>query len=57
MGEPGTAANGTGGAVPRTETGGDPVCWLSRVCPECGAIADSEPPAVCPRCHSPITGD
>ena len=29
---------------------GDPVCWLSRVCPECGSLAEGPVPAVCPRC-------
>jgi hypothetical protein len=32
--------------------GGDPVCWLNRVCPECGALRDEEPPVPCPRCGS-----
>jgi ribosomal protein S27AE len=32
--------------------GGDPVCWLNRVCPGCGALRDDEPPAPCPRCGS-----
>lgn len=36
---------------------GDPVCWLPRVCHECGAIADSDPPTTCPRCGTPITGE
>lgn len=30
--------------------GGDPVCWLSRVCPECGALSAAGPPATCERC-------
>ncbi|MFT7841208.1 hypothetical protein Q5530_34170 [Saccharothrix sp. BKS2] len=34
--------------------GGDPVCWLSRVCPECGLLADGEPPEVCPRCGAAL---
>ncbi|WP_170184883.1 hypothetical protein [Saccharothrix texasensis] len=29
---------------------GDPVCLLSRVCPECGSMAEGPVPAVCPRC-------
>ncbi|MEU4807153.1 hypothetical protein [Actinosynnema sp. NPDC023587] len=36
--------------------GGDPVCWLSRVCPECGHLADGEQPAVCPRCGAAAGG-
>ena len=36
------------------ERGGDAPCWLNRVCPECGSIADQDPPATCPRCHAAI---
>jgi uncharacterized protein YeaO (DUF488 family) len=39
-----------------TDEGGDPPCWLARVCPDCGAIADTDPPTVCPRCRSKIPG-
>jgi hypothetical protein len=33
-----------GGAPPPDERdlGGDPVCWLNRVCPECGRFAWDE---------------
>jgi uncharacterized protein YeaO (DUF488 family) len=41
---------GPGGAG--GERGGDAPCWLNRVCPECGSIADTEPPARCPNCHA-----
>ena len=34
---------------------GDPVCWLSRVCPHCGAMS-AEPPATCPQCHTDVPG-
>ncbi|MFI7675000.1 hypothetical protein [Actinophytocola sp. NPDC049390] len=37
-----------------TEEGGESVCWLNRVCPECGALADDEPPTPCPRCGETI---
>jgi rubrerythrin len=37
----------------RTE-GGDPVCRLSDVCPECGFLADGPPPDVCPRCGTAL---
>jgi uncharacterized protein YeaO (DUF488 family) len=37
------------------DSGGDPACWLPRVCPECGALADGEPPASCPRCGHRLT--
>jgi uncharacterized protein YeaO (DUF488 family) len=31
-----------------TETGGDPACWVARVCPDCGRLADETPPTRCP---------
>ena len=37
-----------------SEYGGEPVCWLPRVCTECGQLADSEPPTRCPRCGAEI---
>jgi rubrerythrin len=36
---------------------GDPVCLLRRVCPACGAVADEDPPTVCPSCHREIPAD
>jgi hypothetical protein len=39
-------------AAPEHDTPGDPVCWLKRVCPKCGALAATDPPATCPRCHA-----
>ncbi|WP_236827295.1 MULTISPECIES: hypothetical protein [unclassified Blastococcus] len=36
------------GPVP--DEGGDPACWLRRVCPACGGLADDDPPTTCPRC-------
>ncbi|WP_306749974.1 hypothetical protein [Saccharothrix yanglingensis] len=41
----------------RVDSGGDPVCWLSRVCPECGFPADGEPAPVCPRCGAAVAED
>ncbi|WP_409332782.1 hypothetical protein [Trujillonella humicola] len=33
------------------EPGGDPACWLHRVCPACGRPAEEEPrPDRCPAC-------
>jgi ribosomal protein S27AE len=28
-----------GAPTPGDDQGGDPVCWLNRVCPECGRFA------------------
>lgn len=39
------------------ESGGDPVCWLPRVCPECGLFSEIEPPTRCTRCGAPIPAD
>jgi hypothetical protein len=35
--------------------GGDPVCWLDRVCEECGAFRETAGPD-CPRCGTPFPG-
>jgi len=35
---------------------GDPACLLRRVCPACGAVADHDPPTVCPQCHADMPG-
>lgn len=34
--------------------GGDPVCWLDRVCDECGAMREDPSAAVCARCGTPF---
>lgn len=36
-----------------TDVGGEAVCWLDRVCAECGALAESSADA-CWRCGRPI---
>ncbi|HEY2575789.1 MAG TPA: DUF488 family protein [Streptosporangiaceae bacterium] len=36
------------------ERGGDPACWLHRVCPRCGTMAETDPPTTCPRCRTDI---
>ncbi|SFE10424.1 hypothetical protein SAMN05216251_101522 [Actinacidiphila alni] len=41
-------------AEERTE-GGDPVCWLNRVCDECGAFREDMTAAACARCGTPFT--
>jgi hypothetical protein len=43
-----------GGDVEHTE-GGDPVCWLDRVCPQCGAFRESPAPR-CVRCGTRFPG-
>lgn len=44
-------------AAEEPDEGGDEVCWLNRVCPECGGLADEAPPVSCPRCGTVIDGD
>ena len=34
--------------------GGDPVCWLRRICPVCGRLADEDLPTRCPGCGAAI---
>ena len=47
------------GDAPEEDAGGDPVCWLSQVCPDCGLLVEAPPPAVCERCGAtvPAEGD
>jgi hypothetical protein len=57
----GVGAGGHGGAeqpLPAHEftEGGDPVCWLDRVCDECGAMREDPRAAVCARCGAPVPG-
>ncbi|OEV05169.1 hypothetical protein [Streptomyces oceani] len=37
-------------AAPTESEGGESACWLDRVCPECGRLAEAAPPTVCARC-------
>ncbi|MEV4143462.1 hypothetical protein AB0J40_07320 [Amycolatopsis sp. NPDC049691] len=39
--------------VSEPQSGGDPVCWLARVCPECGQFV--EDPRVDPESHCPTS--
>jgi uncharacterized protein YeaO (DUF488 family) len=39
------------------ERGGDPACWLPRVCRQCGSMAAADPPTTCPACHAPMPGE
>ena len=48
--------SGRGGVVSEVD-GGDPVCWLHRVCPACGRLADEDPPTRCPACGAELSGD
>ena len=34
----------------RVDDGGDPACWLRRVGPACGGLAEQDPPTRGPRC-------
>lgn len=43
----------TADAEDPAEDGGDAVCWLTRVCDRCGALADGVPAEVCERCGAP----
>jgi hypothetical protein len=36
------------------DDGGDPACWVDRVCPACGRLDDGPPPARCPGCGTPL---
>ncbi len=37
--------------------GGESVCWLERVCPECGLLVEADLPAVCERCGAAVPSD
>ncbi|WP_413803294.1 hypothetical protein [Streptomyces iranensis] len=39
--------------APAEPEGGDPACWLERVCADCGAIQDTAHFARCARCGAP----
>jgi rubrerythrin len=39
------------------DSGGDPVCWLNRVCPECGTFIEGKSPTHCPRCAEALPSD
>ena len=42
---------------PPEDEGGDPACWLRRVCPACGRLADQDPPTVCAACGAELLPD
>jgi hypothetical protein len=35
------------GAHHEDDVGGDPACWLDRVCPECGGFVDNDEDHIC----------
>jgi rubrerythrin len=42
---------------PDDDLPGDPACLLRRVCQQCGAVADSDPPTTCPQCRADMRAD
>ncbi|WP_218822435.1 hypothetical protein [Geodermatophilus pulveris] len=54
-----TAPAGRGDTAParRGDDGGDPACWLRRVCPACGRLADADPPVRCTACGGLLPAD
>jgi rubrerythrin len=36
------------------DQGGDAACWLSRVCPVCGRLAEGELADACPACGADL---
>jgi hypothetical protein len=42
---------------PDDDEGGDPACWLRRVCPACGRLADEDPPTTCSACGEPLPAE
>ncbi|WP_167396594.1 hypothetical protein [Streptomyces antioxidans] len=44
---------GTAAPAPAEPRGGDPACWLERVCADCGAIQDTADFTSCARCGAP----
>ncbi len=39
------------------DQGGDPACWASLLCPNCGAVPDSANATICQRCGQPYPVD
>ncbi|WP_167761118.1 hypothetical protein [Geodermatophilus sp. DF01-2] len=42
---------------PAEPEGGDPACWVRRVCPACGRLADADPPVRCTTCGEQLPAD
>jgi rubrerythrin len=52
--EDGTVSPGDGADA----EGGDPVCWLHLLCPDCGAMIEQQPPPDhCVRCGAELPAD
>ncbi|MBN9609593.1 MAG: hypothetical protein J0I11_09790 [Actinobacteria bacterium] len=47
------AGAGNAADTDREDVGGDPACWLNRVCADCGRFVDDEFAEVCPYCGTP----
>jgi hypothetical protein len=45
------------GPGPEPDDGGDPACWLRRVCPGCGRLAEEDPPTTCAACGAELDAD
>lgn len=39
------------------DEGGDPACWLHRVCPSCGRLCEEDPVTTCAGCGSVLYQD
>ena len=54
MTDDGLQASGQNNTDVVAERPGDPPCWQCRVCPDCGTIADYDPPTTCQQCGAEI---
>jgi rRNA maturation endonuclease Nob1 len=39
------------------DEGGDPACWVRRVCAACGRLAEEDPPTTCDACGAELVAD
>jgi hypothetical protein len=51
---PGGGGMVDGGGLGDGDLGGDPACWLARVCPECGRLTEERDPTHCAACGEPL---
>ncbi|HWC82172.1 MAG TPA: hypothetical protein VG756_19650 [Pseudonocardiaceae bacterium] len=47
----------TGPRAGEPDSGGDPVCWLNRVCPDCGLFVEQRAAVRCPRCGAELPAE